>query len=191
MIITYKIPGEYTDLLAHVQSYVPQALLAGGCLRDTINNVPVNDIDIFVPEDKAKLAGHLISDTHPTLAKSIPEPYFTMNNDVRSVDYYAGARGVRPVNIIGVTAWTCTPEQQLARFDFGICRVAYDGKTLWKDLSFDRDKADRTFTLTSNFQTPDQLKNSRARFERLSGKYVGWKLIETAALAPLAAVDLF
>ncbi len=188
MLIIYKIPDEFTDLLALVQAYVPEAMLAGGCLRDTINNRPVNDIDIFVPEDKASLAGRLISDTHPTLAKSIPQPYFTFNNDVRSVDYYEGVYGEKPVNIIGVTNGTCTPEQQLERFDFGICRIAYDGETLWKDLSFDRDMRDRTFTLTNNFQTPDQRDYSLARFGRLRDKYVGWKLIDPQPLAPFEAL---
>jgi tRNA nucleotidyltransferase/poly(A) polymerase len=183
MIIIYKIPGEFTDALARVQAYVPQALLAGGCLRDTINDVPVNDIDIFVPAGQELLAGHLLSDTHPTLGKSIPEPYFTHNDDVRSVQYYEGV-GYKPVNIIGVTHGTCTVEKQLSRFDFGICRIAYDGERLWKDLSFDRDMADKTFTLTSEFQTPEQLAYSLGRFERLSGKYPGWKLVRPAPLAP-------
>jgi hypothetical protein len=174
--VSYCIPIDAVDALLRIQVDVPEALLAGGCIRDCINNVPVNDFDIFVPEDMAWIARRAIKDTHPKLGRSIPEPYFTHNNDVRSVSYYEGD-ALTPVNIIGVTRGTCTPEQQLERFDFGICRVAFDGDNLWKDLSFDRDMLQKTFTLTDAYQTCDQLNYSLGRFERLSAKYQGWKLV--------------
>jgi hypothetical protein len=179
-IIEYPIPLSASYVLSLIQQGgVPEAIVAGGCLRDAIMGRSINDIDVFVPEDKAHKAAFAIQDTHPTLAKSIPEPYFTFNNDVRSVNYYEAPDGWLPVNIIGVTKGTCTPEQQLERFDFGICRVAFDGRRLWKDLSFDRDQADETFTLSVS-QTQDQRRYSMQRYERLQAKYNGWRFVDAS-----------
>lgn len=177
MELTYKIPAAAVSALCRVHDHVPEALVAGGCLRDTLLGRPVNDVDIFVPYGKERLAALAIEGTHPVLTKSIPEPYFTFNSDVRSVDYYAGSDGELPINIIGVSEGTCTPWQQLERFDFGICRVAFDGERLWKDLSFDRDARDRTFTLMVS-QTDDQRDYSMQRYERLLKKYPTWRFVD-------------
>ena len=177
--IEYPIPVAALSLLKRVQNGgVPEAIVAGGCLRDTIMGREVNDIDIFVPDTKVMLAQYAISETHPTCVKSIPEPYFTFNIDVRTVLYYDPKDGVKwpQVNIIGVSG-ECTPDAQLERFDFGICRVAFDGVRLWKDLSFDRDQRDETFSLLVP-QTEEQRKFSLKRFERLLEKYPGWKFVD-------------
>ena len=179
-IIEYPIPLAASNVLRRIQNGgVPEAIVAGGCLRDTIMHRPVNDIDVFVPEDDVWRARRAIRETHPECVRSIPEPYFVFNTEVRSVDYYAPKSGVvwPPVNIIGVTNGTCTPEQQLERFDFGICRVAFDGVRLWKDLAFDRDQRDETFSLLVS-QSTRQREYSLARYERLQEKYAGWKLVD-------------
>lgn len=176
MILEYPIPYQAASVLKRVQTLVPSAIIAGGCLRDAINGRTINDIDVFVPVSTLSLVREALAETHPELTKSIPEPYFTFNNDVRSVQYYGG-KGL-PVNVIGVTADMCNPEDQLARFDFGICKVAYDGVRLWKDLAFDRDQRDQTFTLLP-YQTPEQREYSMQRYARLtSDKYAGWKLVD-------------
>lgn len=176
-LITYPIPAQAAQVLRRVQQEVPEAIVAGGCLRDAIMNRPINDIDVFVPEDQAARAAMAIYETHPKHVKTLHEAYFTFNNDVRRVSYYEGGEGKLPVNIIGV--YQCTPEKQMERFDFGICRVAFDGIRLWKDLAFDRDQRDETFSLLVD-QTEEQLKYSLQRFERLQGKYNGWRFVNRA-----------
>lgn len=173
-IIEYPVPIAAVTALRRIQKEVPEAIVAGGCLRDTINGKPVNDIDIFVPQSRGHVAREVISEGR-RLTKVIPEPYLTFNNAVSDVRYYEG-NGELPVNIISVTDDTCTPEQQLDRFDFGICRVAYDGVRLWKDLTFDRDQREHTFTLLVA-QTKEQRKYSLERFKRLQEKYPGWKMV--------------
>jgi hypothetical protein len=176
MKIEYPIPLEAVLVLNRVQADVPQAIVAGGCLRDAINERPINDIDFFVPDRSYYTACEIVSETHPKLVKTIHEAYFVFNNDVREVRYYEG-EGRIPVNVIAVTEGTCTPEQQLGRFDFGICKVAWDGKRLWKDLAFDRDQADETFTLLVP-QTDQQRDYSMQRYGRLQAKYRGWKFVD-------------
>lgn len=181
LIIEYPIPAEAARVLRRVQQEVPEAIVAGGCLRDAIMNRPINDIDVFVPQDQAGRAAMAIYDTHPKHVKTLHEAYMTFNSDVQRVSYYEG-EGVLPVNIIGV--YQCTPERQLERFDFGICRVAFDGMRLWKDLAFDRDQRDETFTLLVD-QTEEQRKYSLKRFERLQGKYNGWRFVDRAPVKSL------
>ncbi len=181
-IIEYPIPVAAMSLLKRVQNGgVPEAIVAGGCLRDTIMGRPVNDIDIFVPENAVEPAQRAIHETHPKCTKSIPKPYFIFNSDVRTVRYYDPKDGVKwpQVNIIAV-AGECTPEAQLERFDFGICRVAFDGVRLWKDLGFDRDQRDETFSLLVG-QSEEQRKYSLKRFERLLAKYPGWRFVDRYA----------
>jgi hypothetical protein len=99
-----------------------------------------------------------------------------MNADIRTVRYYEGDNGAPPVNIIGVSG-ECTPEAQLSRFDFGICRVGFDGQRLWKDLAFDRDQRDSTFSLLQS-TSKKQREHSMKRFDRLVTKYPGWKFVD-------------
>jgi hypothetical protein len=188
LIIEYPVPSAAAKLLRSVQKDVPQALVAGGCIRDAINNRSISDIDIFVPESAVWIAADAIRKTHPTRTKTIPEPYFVFNNDVRVVEYYESELGFPQVNLIGVTNGTCTPEKQLERFDFGICRVAFDGQRLWKDLAFDRDQADETFTLLV-WQTQEQRDFSVQRYERLQAKYNGWKFVDKSPNALLEFND--
>lgn len=176
--VYFRIPGEWAAVLKNIQAVAPEAFIAGGCLRDYWNDKPVNDIDIFVPASKGLATA--VKLTHAKKTKSIPEPYLTHDNNVRYIDYYEDLTcKLPPVNLIGVSDEVCNPSDQLERFDFGICRVAYDGVTLWQDLSYHRDIRAKTFTLKEG-QTEEQLKFSLGRFNRLSLKYPGFKLVRTA-----------
>lgn len=176
LIAEYPIPLNAHWVLTRIKKEVPRAFIAGGCIRDTILKRPVSDIDVFVPHGEEYLAREAIAHSHPKHTKEVPEPYFIMHTDVRTVNYYEGEDAL-PVNIIGITQGLDNPKAQLERFDFGLCRVAWDGKRLWKDLSFDVDSRDETFTLLFT-QSDDAHENSMRRYARISQKYPGWKLVD-------------
>ena len=169
-----KIPAAWTELLTKVQAVSPQAIIAGGCLRDLYHDKPIADIDLFVPAWYINLVGDMIQEERNTLSKTIHEAYFTFNPDVREVRYYEGD-GMIPVNIVGVEG-ECTLDVQLDRFDFDICRIGYDGKELRVSDAFLQDSSDYTFTLRGD-QTPDQQRHSLQRFLRIGEKYQGYKLV--------------
>ena len=52
-----------------------------------------------------------------------------------------------PVCIIGLLPNFASPKANIARFDFGICMAAFDGKQTMRAAEFDQDEKARTFTL--------------------------------------------
>ena len=172
----HSIPREWSKLLSRIQQKESRALIAGGCLRDHYLERPVADIDIFVPDDETGAAGVIRYD-RPVLAKSVPKPYFTHDSDVRQIGYYESAEErLTPVNLIHVSSYACTPWDQIERFDFGICQIAFDGQQLFMTSAFGRDVKERTFTYLRQEPSEAQHEASMGRFERLSLKYPGWKL---------------
>lgn len=169
------VPQEAEQVLTLIQrNGVCQAIVAGGCLRDADNGVPINDIDIYVPEGLAGSAYCALLDAGYERTKTIDQAYLTMDQTICSCVYWE-KKDALPVNIIGVYNNTCKMQEQLDRFDFGICRIAYDGKMVLRDIKYQIDQANKTFTLRRH-QSTLQEEYSLQRFERLSAKYPGWTL---------------
>jgi len=170
-----QIPAEWKAALTAVQAIYPEAVIAGGCLRDLDNGREVKDIDIFVRGDAAPVLENL----H---ARLLREGYAAEDIDEDSM-YPVGERNEVvgffemefegldvPLQIIMVnwdTARICD------RFDFGICRIAFDGEKLIRTPEYEQDKTDRVFRLRR--QRDDiEMVASVHRFARLSRKYEGW-----------------
>jgi hypothetical protein len=62
-IFNKEVPAEWLEVLRVIQSVFPQAVLAGGCLRDLVLGGEVKDLDVFVPysnsSDKMDDLAHL------------------------------------------------------------------------------------------------------------------------------------
>ena len=173
----FAIPNWWRVLLNRVQLKAPKALIGGGCLRDLYLNRPIADVDLFVPEGESGVR-EVVNLTHPKLTRYAYEPYFTHDQHVRQIGYFESAvLDVPPINLIHVSAHTCEPWTQIERFDFGLCQIAFDGEQLYMSSAFGRDVKQKTFTYTRNPDTEAQRTNSMARYERLSKKYEGWKLV--------------
>ena len=50
-----EVPWAWTEVLRTVQSVHPEAILAGGALRDLILGGEVKDLDIFIGPDQTNL----------------------------------------------------------------------------------------------------------------------------------------
>jgi hypothetical protein len=174
-----QIPAAYAATLAAVRGVFPGALIAGGALRDLDNGRPVKDIDVTIPSwggDFAsfrKAAAPLIP--AGTITKHCNASYGWQDEclgyiDIPSVD------GL-PVQLIALTTG---PESLLHRLDFGICRIGYDGVEVIKTDEYLADQATQSFTL---LRADDSAQRDRSirRFERLSEKYPGWKLVDPDA----------
>lgn len=170
-----EIPQPWKDALAAVQAVCPEAVIAGGCLRDLDNGREVKDIDIFVTGEKEGVL------------RGLHERMSSDGFDAEEIDtasmYPVGERNevvgffeVRfddldvPAQIIMVnwdTAKICD------RFDFGICRIAFDGERLIRTGEYEADKHDEVFRLRRE-RDDIELVASIHRFARLSRKYEGW-----------------
>lgn len=183
---TTGIPAEWQMLLYRIQRKEPRAIIAGGALRDHYLGRPVSDLDIFVPVGGGDAAGVVELD-RPKLVHQVPEPYMIFDSEVRQIGLWASdILDITPVNLIHVSDYVCTPWDQINRFDFGVCQIAYDGRQLHMTSAFCRDVSQKTFTYTRTSPTEAQHEQSMKRYARLQAKYAGWAMVD-----PRKPVDLF
>ncbi len=170
-----NIPHEWQTVLAAIQTRFPTAIIGGGALRDTIMGKEVKDVDIFIemPDmSDDELCKVLTEITGHHFGRSVPESVvhyvFGSGSDVACVC----DGGVYQV----IATWTPTDTATaMRRFDFGICRVTYDGINLVRSPDFDRDVESKTFTLLRCNST-QEFARSMERWKRISPKYDGYTL---------------
>lgn len=170
------IPQAARDVLelAH-KNGAKDAVIAGGCLRDADNDRPIADIDVFVDNRSAGSVYAALLDEGYVRTKTLTEAYMTLDNSIMMCSYFERPNSL-PVNVIEVYG-RADLEEQLERFDFGICAIGWDGKNLIRAPRYQRDQQDHTFTLR-RYQSDQQREYSLQRFERLSQKYPGWSLVK-------------
>ena len=96
-----------------------------------------------------------------------------------------------PVCIIGLLPQFANPKDNIARFDFGICMAAFDGKQTMRAAEFDQDEKAHTFTLC-RADNQAQFSYSLSRFEKITAaRYAGWSLIIPEEFEELAREHTF
>lgn len=169
------IPAWWRDLLARVQLACPSAVIAGGCLRDRDNGREVKDIDIFISAVTMREADDAMAALRRTgLVVSFVPSEATAYPDDQHLEVVAIADVLRfelPVQLI-FTDW---PTSRIVdRFDYGICRLAFDGKSVTRPLEYDGDREAKVFRLRRSRPTPVSMRGSIHRYARLVQKYEGW-----------------
>lgn len=156
------------------ETYQIQAVCAGGAPRDLWHGKTPKDVDIFVfGFDKARAQSFI-----EQLRADLPEAEFTETQCYPGTDHPLNLQRIIefcvpacpwPLQLI-FCGKSATPEQVVARIDFGICRI---GLALGHDIvtpEFVSDAEERTFTLlrvVDDFDAP----RSVARFCSLRWKY--------------------
>lgn len=176
VLLPLVIPPSWTELLLRIREVCPSAVLAGGALRDLDNGRDIKDLDVFIyaeSETQARVAMERLGDAGFSVsweqndATVYPED---QNLEVVAVMDLLGFE--LPVQLI-FTNWDT--DFIVDRFDYGICRLSWDGKQLVRPPEYDQDKAAKLFRLRRDRPTPVSLRGSVRRFARLtSGKYAGW-----------------
>jgi hypothetical protein len=101
------------------------------------------------------------------------------------------ADAIIPICIIGPTPYFAGLEENLARFDFGICMAAFDGKQIIRAAEFETDIENKTFTLCRADNQP-QFAYSMSRFEKITAtRYQGWSLVIPEEFEQLAKEHTF
>lgn len=182
------IPTAWKQALSFVQQFCPEAIISGGALRDLDNDRPVKDIDIFV--------------SVPAAAHDRLSALYRLNNellvagaDVREIDpnkLYPVGEGNDvvgcfemlvdgldlPVQVIMIDHHKSEAGDHkalvMARIDYGICQIAFDGETVETTAAYRSDKFFQVFELRQD-RRDDELAASIHRYARLSQKYPGWK----------------
>lgn len=172
------IPRAWKHALAAVQVAAPEALMAGGCLRDRDLGVKVKDIDIFVPSryagtpDEARImADTLRSVGWKQVGMSVDKTY----SDARRFKELSGiidARypGCPPIQII---VGSFNMPKLISEFDFGICQISFDGTTLRRTSDYHHDRAAKVFRVVPELDD-DSFIRTINRWARLKEKYPTW-----------------
>jgi hypothetical protein len=170
------IPAPWRHMLTTLQMFFPDAVIAGGCLRDRDTGVKVKDIDVFMPaatsteNDLQTIAGVLRRegwDVSCHAATMYPQGMDTRVIGVLDTSY----PGCPPIQII-VGEWF-TDRRLLDKFDFGICQIMYDGRDLIKTRDYDRDFVNAQFRIVTE-RSDLAFVQSINRWARLKGKYPTW-----------------
>ncbi|KQW02224.1 hypothetical protein [Rhizobacter sp. Root1221] len=155
------------DALKTVQAVFPNAILAGGFLRDLLLDRTPKDIDIFVPHTGCFQPGTL---------QLVPMMGAAEYMEQTEVSYIWDVPGFElPVQVIMLCPGL-DPVDRAKAHDFGICQVWNDGAGLEWTPAFDKDWSNRTFTL-DHCEDQKEFDRSMRRYERLQEKFAGFPLV--------------
>jgi hypothetical protein len=180
MITVSDIQASWSDALKAIQQLRPDAVIGGGCLRDLDNGREVKDVDIFVfgTRDDHLVDLHVeLTNTGYEVASIDPGNWYPVGDGNDVVGFFEMPwGGGPPLQIIMVNHPTANI---VDRFDFGICKIAYDGAQLIVDEHYKQDKAVKEFRLRRS-RTNDELAASVHRYARPARKYEGWRFFPFA-----------
>lgn len=170
------IPQPWRTALAQLQTCIPSAIMAGGCLRDREFGKKVKDIDIFVPvssnpeKDLSEVKKMLIDlgwlDVRVDTAKTYPE-----GCDTRIIGVVEGrVLNCPPIQVV-VGEWDT--EKIFEHFDFGICQISFDGRTIRRSPDYQMDRRSRKFRIVTE-RSDKAFVSSINRWARLKEKYQDW-----------------
>jgi hypothetical protein len=168
--------SDLNNVLSRIQKVEPHAYIGGGALRDLLNNRRIKDIDVFVPEtaDLGKIE-RLLLVSHKLTKTTKSSDYFDFADPtvVEAREYTPRITGL-PINIIAMRDSHFPIEVNMNRFDFGLCRIAYDGA--WHiSPDFDHDRYGQVLTLR-RCENQTQMARSLERYKRFTEKY-DWPLV--------------
>lgn len=112
--------------VASTMMNVGDCIIAGGAIRDTLNNRPVKDIDVFI-DARYKHAWNQWCNHGRRLGKNDQYAVSAMVDDVYELPAGLSALGYDslPIQLIFLR---CAPTEYVSDyFDFGICKTWYDG----------------------------------------------------------------
>lgn len=187
-----KTMFDYATVLATLQQIAPEAHIAGGAVRDTLLQKQIHDIDVFMKDEHVEEAAALLRSQCSYIKVGEWKQYLEFSDPAMTrVAKFEKADETIPVCIIGLLPNFASPRANIARFDFGICMAAFDGKQTMRAGQFDQDEKARTFTLC-RADNQAQFAYSMRRFEKITAaRYTGWSLAVPSEFEALAKEHAF
>jgi hypothetical protein len=138
---------------------------------------PIRDLDIFLPADGCEEATVLLRSRFGYLKVGEWRSYEMFSDPaVAGVAKFEKADETIPICLISLKG-NVDPEDNIARFDFGVCMAAWTGPDDFITTNdFTRDIESKTFTL-HRADDAAQFAYSMVRFKKLTAdRYQGWEL---------------
>lgn len=171
-----EIPFEYRTILQQLQEQFPEAVLAGGALRDWYFNRPVKDLDIFIQDRGAGTKGLIEEAYGVTFKTTIPEHIATYKSLRDLVRSFEGVVSGYRVNVVSLKEGFTGLEQVVDRIDIGICQIGYDGTTPYATVDFWNDALDQVLRVV-HYRDESDLSRSHKRQLRLAEKYPDFRIV--------------
>lgn len=174
-----NIPDEWNNILSMLHNNgFPEAIIAGGALRDLDNHRKIKDLDIFIVDrgcNTKQILDKVFNIATESFQASSDDPDSDTLDPLAKIYEYSG--NLHPMQFIVMPNGPHTArrflDQQLERFDIGLCRIGYDGKNVVRHDAYLLDQLNMTLTILH----ANTLKQSRARLERIGLKYPDFKLV--------------
>lgn len=187
--INIDIPSKVVDMLNAIRDSAPEAIIAGGYLRDLDHGIQPRDIDVFVPFNADLYNARMHLGATGILGDDCDQ---YEGDDTISMQQHWNLMATPSAIPLEVNILFCQkdiqPLQRLSRFDFGLCQIAFDSHRIIMTDGYLTDKENRTFTL-QRFTGYNAHQNSLARFERLTKRYKSYYLRVPPHIRELMNVD--
>ena len=124
----------YKSILSAIRDLDPTAHIAGGAVRDTLLERPIRDVDLFLDESPPTRRRQLLRSQFGFVKVGEWKSYEMFSDPaVVRVAKFEKADETIPVCLIGLNhrvtrARTIGMQDNLARFDFGVCMAGWDGE---------------------------------------------------------------
>ena len=155
------IPSEFRFLLDEIQKTCPEAIIAGGAMRDWFHGHTPKDVDIFVSN------GFVVDKVPKLIVNSMDDPSGELDDTITQSITYGGY--TLPINIVWCNK-NIKPMERFERFDFGLCKIAWDGQKVIEHPEFLWDVKYNLITLR-RATSIETLLLSLKRYQRFVVKY--------------------
>lgn len=186
-LLPATIPAAWLNILRKVRGVYPEAILAGGSIRDlTVRGITTpKDLDIFVAGRQEPTPGTendywevleppFLRELQPYLGEGrrLKEGDDEYENDpAMEVWDVFEFPGEPTVQIIALNPDSFSLEHVLSRMDFGICQIGTDASSTFKTDAFYRDLKNQTLTFMRDGEP------SPKRVGRLTEIFPRWSLV--------------
>jgi hypothetical protein len=176
----------YNDILKTIRGLDPTAHIGGGAVRDHLLNRPIKDIDLFLDGAHVKEAARLMRSKFGYVKVGEWKQYEMFSDPALfCLAKFEKADETMPVCLIALKK-PRGMQDNLRRFDFGICMAAWDGSDVYIAPEYTTDIERKTFTLCRADNRP-QFNYSMSRFKKMTAdRYAGWKLVVPARFEAMA-----
>jgi hypothetical protein len=121
----------YSAILGTIRDFCPNAHIGGGAVRDSLLERPIRDIDLFLDDVNADEAARLMRSKFGYVKVGEWAAYEGFSDPALSrLAKFEKADEIIPVCLIGLKK-PRGMQDNLRRFDFGICMAAWDGDKVY------------------------------------------------------------
>lgn len=169
----FETLDRWSNILAKVQIICPKAFIGGGAMRDLyLMEVPdVKDVDIFTTPVSYEILLELFPQDKDVINISEGREYQVSNTTIQQV--YEFLVGSETINVIVCDDSENFMNDQLERFDIGICKIGYDGRLITTHRQYLEDFYYKRICI----RTSSYIEGSLARLNRIGKKYPTWEKV--------------